>query len=503
MASFNPQDYGFDEPPPRPATPPVRRGFLVVLCVLCLAALIVYGVPYVADRTGYAWEAGRARADSEALAKLDEAGLVNRASALFRMATTAVSPAVVNVQSFRARRGGEGFPGLPLGGNRMTPGFQSSELGSGVVIDKAKGYVVTNNHVVRDAEQIMVRLGPGDDVRARLVGADPKSDLAVLQIKAELKVQAEWGDSDKLDIGEWVLAIGSPLGFDHSVTAGIVSATERTVGGIAEYESFIQTDAAINPGNSGGPLVNLAGKVVGINTAIITQSGGYEGIGLAIPASLARRVVESLIKNGKVARGYLGVMLHKGPIDTTLARKLNLPSNKGALIVEVHPGSPAAQVGLKPNDVIVKIADHDIADTAALRILTAGLDAGAQVPMTFYRNGKAETTTVTIAEMPQEPELLFSLGVGLRERSADKEGGRTHIEIDRVVTGSPAFKVGMRPGMRIIAVGEPPERVSTLAEFEAAVRKLDPSRGIPLEVQLADGRVGSVRLGGADGKDQP
>jgi serine protease Do len=503
MASFNPQDYGFDEPPPRPATPPVRRGFLVVLCVLCLAALIVYGVPYVADRTGHAWEAGRARADSEALAKLDEAGLVNRASALFRMATTAVSPAVVNVQSFRARRGGEGFPGLPLGGNRMTPGFQSSELGSGVVIDKAKGYVVTNNHVVRDAEQIMVRLGPGDDVRARLVGADPKSDLAVLQIKAELKVQAEWGDSDKLDIGEWVLAIGSPLGFDHSVTAGIVSATERTVGGIAEYESFIQTDAAINPGNSGGPLVNLAGKVVGINTAIITQSGGYEGIGLAIPASLARRVVESLIKNGKVARGYLGVVLHKGPIDTTVARKLNLPSNKGALIVEVHPRSPAAQVGLKPNDVIVKIADHDIADTAALRLLTAGLDAGAQVPMTFYRNGKAETATVTIAEMPQEPELLFSLGLGLRERPADKEGGRTNIEIDRVVTGSQAFKVGMRPGMRIIAVGEPPDRVSTLAEFEAAVRKLDPSRGILLEVQLADGRVGSVRLGGADGKDQP
>ena len=223
----------------------------------------------------------------------------------------------------------------------------------------------------------------------RLVGADPKSDLAVLQIKADLKVQAEWGDSDKLDIGDWVLAIGSPLGFDHSVTAGIVSATERNDVGLAEYESFIQTDAAINPGNSGGPLINLAGKVVGINTAIITQSGGYEGIGLAIPSSLARRVVESLIKNGKVVRGYLGVMLYRGPLDTTLARKLNLPSNKGALVMEVQPGSPAAQVGLKPNDVIVKIADHDVADPAALRILTAGLDAGAQVPMTFYRDGKA------------------------------------------------------------------------------------------------------------------
>ena len=501
MASFNPQDFGFDEPPPRPATPPVRRGFLVVLTVLCLAALLVYGVPYVAERTGYAWEAGRARADSEALAKLDEAGLVNRASALFRMATTAVSPAVVNVQSFRARRGGEGFPGLPLGGNRMGPGVQSSELGSGVVIDKAKGYVVTNNHVVKDAEQIMVRLGPGDEVRARLVGADPKSDLAVLQIKAELKVQAVWGDSDKLDIGEWVLAIGSPLGFDHSVTAGIVSATERIVGGIAA--EYIQTDAAINPGNSGGPLVNLAGKVVGINTAIITQSGGYEGIGLAIPSSLARRVVEGLIKNGKVSRGYLGVMLYRAPLDATLARKLKLPNNKGALVMEVQPGSPAAQIGLKPNDVIVKIADHDIVDTVALRILTAGLDAGAPVPITFYRDGKLQTATVTIAELPQEPELHFALGLGLRERPADKEGGRSLIEIDQVATGSTAFKLGIRPGMRIVGVGDPAERVSTLAEFEAVVRKLDPARGISIEVQLPDGRVGSVRLGGADGKNEP
>ena len=149
---------------------------------------------------------------------------------------------------------------------------------------------------------------------ARLVGADPKSDLAVLQVKAALKVQAEWGDSDQLDIGDWVLAIGSPLGFDHSVTAGIVSATERNDVRISEYESFIQTDAAINPGNSGGPLINLAGQVVGINTAIITQTGGYEGIGLAIPSALARRVVEGLIKDGKVVRGYLGVRIQ--PLDT-------------------------------------------------------------------------------------------------------------------------------------------------------------------------------------------
>ncbi len=403
MASFDPQDFGFDDPPPRPTTPPVRRGFLVVLVILCFAALVVYGVPYVAERTSYAWEAGRARADTEALTKLDEAGLINRASLLFRMASSAVSPAVVKVQSLRKRRGGEGFPGLPLGGNRMTPGMQSSELGSGVIINKQRGYIVTNNHVVKDAEQIMVRLGPGDDVRARLVGADPKSDLAVLQVKANLMVQAEWAATDKLDIGDWVLAIGSPLGLDHSVSAGIVSATERNDLGISDYESFIQTDAAINPGNSGGPLINLAGKIVGINTAIISQSGAYEGIGLAIPSSLARRVVDGLIKEGKVVRGYIGVMFNPRPIDTALAKKLGLPSNKGALIEGVQRESPAAEAGLRPNDVIVKLGDRDIADWSSLRNVTASLDAGSQVPITFYRDGKPQSATITVSEFPRTP----------------------------------------------------------------------------------------------------
>ncbi len=183
MASFDPQEYGFEAPPPRPTTPPVRRGFLLVLFILSIAALIVYGVPYVAKRTGYAWEAGRSQAASEALSKLEEKGIVARASALFRMATTAVSPAVVNVRSFKERRGGEELRGLPLGGDRLGPRFGSGELGSGVIIDKAKGFIVTNNHVVKDADHIVVRLGPGDDVRARLVGADPKSDLAVLQVQ--------------------------------------------------------------------------------------------------------------------------------------------------------------------------------------------------------------------------------------------------------------------------------------------------------------------------------
>jgi serine protease Do len=351
---------------------------------------------------------------------------------------------------------------------------------------------VTNNHVVKDADQIMVRLGPGNEVPARLVGADLKSDLAVLQIRADLKVQAEWGDSDQLDTGDWVLAIGSPLGLDHSVSAGIVSATERNGLRISDYDSLIQTDAAINPGNSGGPLVNLAGKVVGINTAILTQSGGYEGIGLAIPSSQARRVVESLIKDGKVVRGYLGVRLDLRPLDTKMAKNLNLPSNRGALVMGVQPGSPAEQVGLRADDVIVKLADRDVADPAGLRNLTAGLDPGAKVPLTFYRGGEPQTTTVTVAELPAAPEVLAALGFNVRERPLDNGGNGTYIEVDLVINGSAAFHKGLRPGMRIVAVGTNPEDVTTISEFEAAVSKTDPSRGLHLVLQSPDGRRAGV-----------
>ncbi len=498
MASFDPQSFGFEEPPPRPTTPPVRRGFLLVLFVLTVAALIVYGVPYVAERAGYAWEAGRARAASQALAKLDKEKIIDRASALFRMATVAVSPAVVNVHALRARRGGEAFPGLPLGGNRFPPGFQSKELGSGVIIDKNKGYIVTNNHVVKDADRIVVRLGPGEEMPARLVGADPKSDLAVLQVRSEIKVQAEWGDSEQLDIGDWVLAIGSPLGLDRSVTAGIVSATERNDLGISEYESFIQTDAAINPGNSGGPLVNLAGKVVGINTAIITKTGLYEGIGLAIPSALARRVVESLIKEGKVVRGYLGVRIQ--PLNTPLANQLHLPNTFGALVREVQPGGPAELAGLKVGDVIVKLAEHEVADPGGLRNLTASLDVGVQVSLTYYRGGTTHTVKVTIEELPPAPEVLTSLGFRVRAGSAG-DGGGPAVEVDQVIAGSHAFQSGLRPGMRILAVGD--SRVNTLPELEVAIRKLDLSRGLTFVVQTADGRIAKCQLGGPASKAGP
>lgn len=492
MASFDPQDFGLDEPPPRPTTPPVRRGFLLILFVLSLLASLVYGVPYLANNAGYAWEAGRSRAASEALAKLNKAGVIARASELFRMATAAVAPAVVRVEAKR-------FPGRGNEAQPMPPGDalgqSDASLGSGVIIDKDRGFVVTNNHVVKEADEIVVRLSQGTRLPARLVGADPKTDLAVLQIRGKLASDAAWGDSDTLDIGDWVLAIGSPFALDHTVTAGIVSATQRNDLRINEYESFIQTDAAINPGNSGGPLIDLNGKVIGINTAIYTsnQSQGNEGIGLAIPSSMARRIVESLIKDGRVIRGFVGVNMELLTPDQ--ARTLSIPDGKGALVKNVVPGGPAEKAGLHAGDVIVQLNGKDVTDPDNLKRVTADLAVGSQVPIGFYRDGKLSTLKVTIAEFPGAP-VLASYGFRVREIPKGEEdpkiGGM--LEIDQVVLESPAARVGLRPGLRILGVGLTP--VHTKAEYDAAVAALNPEQGLPLLIQTPDGQTGSVTIGG-------
>ncbi|WP_406696436.1 trypsin-like peptidase domain-containing protein [Singulisphaera sp. Ch08] len=489
MASFDPQDFGLDEPPPRPTTPPVRRGFLLILFVLTLLASLVYGVPYIAENAGYAWESGRSRAASEALAKLNKAGIIARASELFRMATAVAAPAVVRVEAKRFPVRGQGAPEAPQGDPL---GMADASLGSGVIIDKDRGFVVTNNHVVKDANEIVVRLSQGTRLTARLVGADPKTDLAVLQISGKVTTAASWGDSDKLDIGDWVLAIGSPFALDHTVTAGIVSATQRNDLRINEYESFIQTDAAINPGNSGGPLIDLTGKVIGINTAIYTsnQSQGNEGIGLAIPSSMARRIVESLIKDGRVIRGFVGVNMELLTPDR--ARAMAIPDAKGAFVKSVLPGGPADKAGLLSGDVIVKLNGKDVSDPDSLKRLTADLAVGVRIPIGVYRDGKLKVVEVTIAEFPGAP-VLASYGFRVREIPGEENQNRGgSLEIDQVVLESPALRAGLRPGLRILAVGPTP--VHTKAEYDAAVAALNPELGLPLVVQTPDGQTGSVTI---------
>ncbi len=492
MASFEPIDFDPLAPPPRPTTPPVRRGFLVLLAGLSLAALAVYGIPYAAYRTGYAYEAGRSRAASESLAKLDDAGIIKKASLLFRQASTAVAPAVVNVTSWKAIPAGPGHPG----------GLARVGSGSGVVMNKAKGFVITNNHVIQGADRIGVRLGRGEEATARKVGVDPKTDLAVLQVNISLPVEARWGDSDKLDIGDWVLAIGSPFDLDRTVTEGIVSATGRNnlrVLGEATYQDFIQTDAPINPGNSGGPLINLAGEVVGINTAILSgreggeEMGGNVGIGFAISSTLARKVVDQLIQSGRVARGYLGVIIDD--LGGERARQLKIPSADGALVVEVQPGGPADLAGLKSGDAIVALGGKPVVDRTALRSLTASLPIGVKAPLKYFRNGKAATTEVTIVEIP----VLMDLGLRLREIGAEEAktlpgSPPTALIVDQILSRAVA-KSGLIPGLQVVAVGEVP--VNTLAEVNAAAAAIDPGQGIPLHVRSRDGQnEATVLLGG-------
>jgi serine protease Do len=409
------------------------------------------------------------------------------------MATVAVAPAVVRIETATFGRGGRPGAAAPDGPGQLPPGIENVGLGSGVIIDKENGFVVTNNHVVKEADKIIVRLSSGEVVDARLVGADPKTDLAVLQVRTDARVAAQWGDSDKLDIGDWVLAIGSPYALDRTVTAGIISATERNDLRINEYESYLQTDAAINPGNSGGPLVDLSGKVIGINTAIYTLNQGNEGIGLAIPSAMARKIVEGLIKNGRVIRGYLGVQIL--PVNEAAAQHLKLPDTHGALVREVQPGSPAAAAGVRAGDVIVKLDGKDVADPTSLRNQTAGLPIGKTVALELYREGKRESHQVTIAELPDSTPTLSWSGIRVREIAPQESGeGKPILVIDQVVAGSPASRAGLRPGSRIIAVGKTP--VETKAEYDAAIAAADPSQGILLRVRTPDGHDAVVLLGG-------
>jgi Do/DeqQ family serine protease len=268
-------------------------------------------------------------------------------------------------------------------------------VGSGVIID-SQGHILTNLHVIKGADEIMVRLYPKREVRGKVVGTDAKTDLAVIRIPSEGIVAAPLGDSDKLQVGEWAVAIGSPFGLEQTVTVGVISATGRSEVGIVPYENFIQTDASINPGNSGGPLLNFRGQVIGINTAIVSTG---QGIGFAIPISVAQRVAATLISTGKVVRGWLGVSLQ--PLSKELAQGLG-SADKGAIVARVLPGGPAAKAGLQPNDVIVKFGDIVVEDLQHLQRLVLDAPVGTSVTLGVVRGGKELTVPVAIAEAPAE-----------------------------------------------------------------------------------------------------
>lgn len=469
------------EEPPRPETPPVRGGFLVVLAVVAFLASLVYGGPYIAWRIGNAYEAGRANAAIAALKELPaETGELNRVSTLFRLAQHAAAPAVANIRSITMVESGDGM---------SRPG--GTEFGSGVVIDAKNGYIVTNHHVVKNAERVFVRIGQSGDIPARVMGEDPKTDLAVLKVGSQLAAQAAWGDSDKLDIGDWVLAIGSPFALERTVTAGIISAKNRTnLGLVADggFEDFLQTDAPINPGNSGGPLINLKGEIIGINTAIFSENGGNQGIGLAIPSRLARRIAEQIIKDGKVTRGFFGVQLQS--LNEAMAREFGVADGRGALVAMVLPGSPAAKAGLQSGDVITSLGGEKVTDSGKLRIQIASLEVGAQVGVEYLREGKPANATVQVGELADGSQVsLEALGFSLRDQKVDpaKADSPTVLLIDQVDPRGPAAMAGIRPGMRVVGVGRKP--VTNKREFNEATARFNPLQGIPVRLQLPDGQV--------------
>lgn len=380
------------------------------------------------------------------------------------------------------------FFGAPGNGQSPQQELRQEGLGSGVVVSK-DGYILTNNHVVDGADSIVVRFNDGKSYAATVIGADDKTDVAVIKISADNLVPVKQGNSDQLEVGEMVLAIGSPLNpnLAHTVTQGIVSAKGRSNVGLADYEDFIQTDAAINPGNSGGALVNLDGELVGINTAIVSRTGGFQGIGFAVPVNMAMDIMNELVSNGRVVRGWLGVGIQD--INDVMARAMGLSDNKGVLIGSVAPSSPAEDAGIAPGDVVVKVNSTEVDNSSQLRNLIARTDPGTTVTLGLIRENREKALAVKLGELPDvnedgsinrqskgaDGELAldpgFDVGSITREfaRQFEIPEGTEGVVVTNVDESSMAARQGgLRVGDVIREVNRKP--VTSVTEFDSALR---------------------------------
>jgi Do/DeqQ family serine protease len=380
--------------------PLLKAGFGILLA---LAAGLGVGVGL--RLTGLRWPGSAAppAAPAAAATQVD----IQRA---FARVAEQVRPAVVNIATahFLRRqrpRGGTPSPGTPPSlkeyfdqyFGQMPPGERErAGVGSGVIID-AQGHILTNLHVIKGADEITVRFHNKKEVTGKIVGTDSKTDLAVIRIPADGVTAARLGDSDRIEVGEWAIAIGSPFGLEQTVTVGVVSATGRSEVGIVPNENFIQTDASINPGNSGGPLLNARGEVIGINTAILSSG---QGIGFAIPINTAQRVARALISSGRVVRGWLGVSLQ--PLNDDLAQALGAPKGKGVVVARILPGGPAEKAGLLQNDVILRFGEAYVEDLQQLLRLVGDAPVDRPITLRVLRQGKEVSVSVTIAEAPAE-----------------------------------------------------------------------------------------------------
>jgi serine protease Do len=419
-----------------------------------------------------------------------------------------VTPAVVNISTSRVLKGQEGFPLTPFFEDPFFRRFFGDEffrqfevprerreqsLGSGVIID-SNGYIVTNNHVISKADEIKVLLNDRREFKGKIVGTDPKTDLAVIKINAAGLPSIPWGDSSQLQVGELVLAVGNPFGLNQTVTMGIISAVGRANVGIADYEDFIQTDAAINPGNSGGALVNIRGELIGINTAIFTRSGGYMGIGFAVPSSMAKSVMESLKTKGKVVRGWLGVTIQE--VNADLAKQFGLEDAKGALVSDVLENSPAEKAGVERGDVIIELGGKPVESASQLKNMVAQLTVGSKVDLTVVRDKKEKRLAVVIAEQPkeiakagveEEPGASKAMaGIEVHDLSpeiARRYGfsrGERGVVVTQVEPDSNADNAGIREGDLILEMNRSPVR--NTGDYERIVSGLKKGQSVLLLV---------------------
>jgi len=431
----------------------------------------------------------------------------------FSEVAKAVSPAVVNIRTEKVVKGGgptfRHFQS-PFGkedpfhdffekffGDRPQREFKERSLGSGFIIDQA-GHIVTNNHVIENAEKIKVKLTNGKEFNAEIVGRDPKTDIALVKAKGlEGFETIKLGDSDDVEVGEWVVAIGSPFGLEHTVTAGIVSAKGRVIGS-GPYDDFIQTDASINPGNSGGPLVNMNGEVVGINTAIVSRSGGNVGIGFAIPANLARGIIEQLQTSGAVTRGWLGVSIQD--LTPELADYYGLKDGKGALVGEVFEGDPADKAGIKAKDVIIEVDGKKIEDSRDLSRTIAEVPVGKKLTVKVLREGKERTFRVKIVKRTDEKETLAMKGpreetdLGMtvspltpqlaRQFNLSETEGVVVVGVEK---GGPADQAEVQEGDLILEIDR--KAITTLEDYHALIKRVKEGETVSLLVRRRTGFV--------------
>jgi len=431
---------------------------------------------------------------------------LRQTSKAFASVARQVSPSVVFIQVESTREGvvltpfqspfGDDFPGFshPQQPQRPQGKQRAVSQGSGFVFASKKGllsettYILTNSHVVEGADKINVKFQDGREFDAEIKGVDPKSDIAVIKIKASDLPVTPLGDSSLLEVGEWVIALGNPFGLSHTLTVGVVSAKGRTGLGINDYEDFIQTDAAINPGNSGGPLLNLDGEVVGINTAIFSRSGGYMGVGFAIPVNLAKGIADQLIATGEVTRGYMGIVIQQ--LTPELADSFDLEDTKGILIAQVSEDSPAAKAGLKTGDLIVEYQGKAVTDVGNFRNRVALTAPGSKATLTIIRNGKRRNVDIKIGDLSdgkllaqETTQSTEALGLTVQTLTSDLaqqfdvEPGKG-VVVTEVKSGSIATMAGIRRGTVILQVDS--KAVNSAAEFKQAIKKSSDDKRVML-----------------------